>query len=87
MKSTQLYVVIQFKNGWDYAPGEKTTFFTEKKQAMTLFKEYLKEIKEEGVCDQTMVLVAKVEIGKTFKFYGYGDFEGGEIIKLAEFEE
>ena len=87
MKSTQLYVVIQFENGWDNAPGEKTTFFTEKKQAMALFKEYLKEIKEEGVCNETQVLLAKVEIGKTFNFYGYGDFEGGEIIKLAEFKE
>jgi hypothetical protein len=33
------------------------------------------------------VLLAKVEIGKTFNFYGYGDFEGAEVIKLAEFEE
>ena len=87
MKSTQLYVVIQFENGWDNAPGEKTTFFTEKKQAMALFKEYLKEIKEEGVSNQVKVLLAKVEIGKTFNFCGYGDFEGAEVIKLAEFEE
>ncbi len=87
MKKPQFYTVIRFENGWDYAPGEKTAFFTEKKEAMKLFREYLKDIKEEGVCNQTKVLLAKVEIGKTFNFYGYGDFEGGEIIKLAEFEE
>ena len=87
MKKPQFYAVMKFENGWDYAPGEKTTFFTEKKEAMNLFKEYIKEIKEEGVSNQVKVLLAKVEIGKTFSFSGYGDFDGAEIIKLAEFEE
>jgi hypothetical protein len=54
---------------------------------MNLFKEYIKEIKEEGVSNQVKVLLAKVEIGKTFSFSGYGDFDGAVVIKLAEFEE
>jgi hypothetical protein len=90
MKKPQFYAVIQFENGWDYAPGEKTTFFTQKKEAMKMFNKHLRDIKEakkEGdFCNETKVLLTKVEIGKTLSFYGYGDFDG-EVIKLAEFEE
>ena len=86
-KTQQLYVVMECHNGWDGAPGEKTTFFTDKKEATKLLREMVKEANEEGVCDQTKIFMAKVEVGKTFQFCGYGDFDGGTMIKEVDVDD
>jgi hypothetical protein len=82
----KMFLVARFENGWDYAPVDRIRFFLDKKEAMTAFKEMVKDSKDDDCGTQHKICVAQVEPGNEIYFSGYGNFVGGKLLKEYDYE-